>query len=81
MARLRVMSWRGDTSYEWDPARVATGDPEAEAAVREAECIFREERARGSTAFRVVPGQLGEKIDTFDPNAETIVMVPRVAGG
>jgi len=81
MARLRVMSWRGDSTYEWDPRRVATGDPEAEAAVREAERIFRDERARGSTAFRVLPGQLGEKIDTFDPNAEQIVMVPRVAGG
>ncbi|HEV7214796.1 MAG TPA: hypothetical protein VGP33_06690 [Chloroflexota bacterium] len=81
MARLRVMSWRGDSSYEWDPKRVAVGDPESEAAVREAERIFREERARGATAFRVMPGALGEKIDVFDPNAEQIVMIPRVAGG
>ena len=81
MARLRVMSWRGDSMFEWDPRRVATGDPEAEAAVREAERIFSEERARGATAFRVTTGQLGEKIDRFDPDAEQIVMVPRIAGG
>ena len=81
MARLRVISWRGDSTYEWDPQRVAVGEPESEAAVREAERIFREERARGATAFRVLPGELGEKIDTFDPNAEQIVMIPRVAGG
>jgi len=81
MARLRVMSWRGDCTYEWNPPRVGVIDPEAEAAVREAERIFGEERARGATAFRVMPGQLGEKIDTFDPNAEQIIMVPRVAGG
>lgn len=81
MARLRVMSWRGDSTYEWNPQRAATGDPEAEAAVSEAERIFREERARGATAFRVMPGELGEKIETFDPNAEQIVMIPRVAGG
>lgn len=81
MARLRVMSWRGDSTYEWDPKRVAVGDPESGAAVREAERIFREERARGSTAFRVMPGALGEKIDVFDPNAEQTVMIPRVAGG
>ena len=81
MARLRVMSWRGDSTVEWDPQRVATGDPEAEAAVREAERIFREERARGAIAFRVLPGQPGEKIDTFDRNAEQIVMIPRIAGG
>lgn len=81
MARLRVMSWRGDSTYEWDPQRVATGDPEAEAAIREAERIFRDERARGAVAFRVLPGEQGERIEQFDPNAEQIVMIPRIAGG
>ena len=81
MARLRVMSWRGDMAYVWDQQRAATGDPEAAAAVREAERIFREELARGSTAFRTAPGALGEKITRFDPDAEQIVIVPRIAGG
>jgi len=81
MARLRVMSWRGDSTYEWEPPRVGVVDTEADAAVREAERIFEAERARGSTAFRMMPGQLGEKIEQFDPNAEQIIMVPRVAGG
>ena len=81
MARLRVMSWRGDSTYEWNPQRVTVGDPESEAAVLEAERIFREERARGSTAFRVMPGAIGERIDVFDPKADQIVMIPRVAGG
>lgn len=81
MAKLRVLSARGDTTYEWDTERAARGDPVAQAAVREAERIFREQRARGATAFRVLPGQPVERIDAFEPRAEQIVVVPRVAGG
>jgi hypothetical protein len=51
------------------------------AAVEEAERIFREERARGATAFRVEPGSPARRIDEFDRSAEQIVMVPRIAGG
>lgn len=81
MAKLRVLSARGDTSVEWDQQRVTEGDAEALAAVREAERIFEEQRARGATAFKVAPGTPAERIDRFDPNAEQIIVVPRVAGG
>jgi hypothetical protein len=66
---------------EWDGRKVETGDLEALAAVREAERIFEAQRARGATAFRVAPGRPAERIDEFDPQAEQIVVVPRVAGG
>ena len=81
MAKLRVLSSRGDTVIEWDEKKVALGDPEAVAAVREAERIFEEQRARGATAFVVTPDKPAQRIDTFDPRAEQVVMVPRVAGG
>ena len=81
MAKLRVLSGRGDTIVEWDGRQVRTGDAEAPAAVREAERIFAEHRARGATAFRVAPEGPAERIDAFDPAAEQIVVVPRVAGG
>jgi hypothetical protein len=81
MAVLRVLSRRGDTTYEWDVARVRQGDAEALAAVREAERIFAEQRARGATAFRVRPGRPADRLDCFDTQAEHIVIVPRVAGG
>ena len=81
MAVLRVMNWRGDTKVSYDIERAAAGDQEQVAAVQEAERIFREERARGATAFRVVPGEAGVRIDEFDHTAEQIVMVPRIAGG
>jgi hypothetical protein len=81
MARLRILSARGDTVVEWDGQGVVVGDPEALAAVREAERIFGEQRARGATAFKVAPGRTAERIDQFDPRADQIIVVPRVAGG
>ena len=81
MGMLRVMSRRGDDRIAWDQERVAVGDSEALAAIREAERIFAQERARGATAFKVVPGQAPQRLETFDPQAEQIVMIPRVVGG
>jgi hypothetical protein len=81
MGNLRVLSWRGDTKVSYDVDRAAAGDVEQIAAVEEAERIFREERARGATAFRVEPGQPATRLDEFDRTAEQIVVVPRIAGG
>ena len=75
MGKLRILSKLGDTTVAWDEK---TG---AEEAVREAERIFNQERARGGTAFKVTPANPAERIETFDPQAEQIVMVPRIAGG
>jgi hypothetical protein len=81
MGVLRVLSHRGDDRFTWDTSAVAVGDPEAVAAVREAERIFAEQRARGATAVRVTPDKPAERIDKFDPQAEQILMIPRVVGG
>jgi hypothetical protein len=81
MGKLRVLSHLGDSAVSWDAEQAATGDTVAEEAVREAERIFAAERARGATAFRVAPGKPAERLDRFDPEAEEIVIVPRVSGG
>lgn len=81
MANLRVLSWRGDTKITYDLQRAAAGDLDQRAAVEEAERIFRDERARGATAFRVEGDAAAVRIDDFDRTAEQIVMVPRIAGG
>jgi hypothetical protein len=81
MAVLRVLSKLGDTTYEWDVVRVQQGDEEELAAVREAERIFAQQRASGATAFKVWPGRTAERLDSFDPLAEQVVIVPRIAGG
>jgi len=78
---LRVMSRRGDDRVTWDEQKVQAGDPEATAAVREAERIFAQERAKGATAFRIDPGKPSQRIEEFDRTAEQIVLVPRVVGG
>ena len=78
---LRVMSRRGDDRLTWDEQKVLAGDLEAVSAVREAERIFAQERAKGATAFRVETGKPIERIERFDATAEQIVMVPRVVGG
>lgn len=78
---LRVMSRRGDDRVTWDQQKVSANDSEALAAVREAERIFAQERAKGATAFRIDQGKPAERIDHFDYTAEQIVLVPRVVGG
>ena len=78
---LRVMSRRGDDRLTWNQQKVQSGDLDAVAAVREAERIFAQERAKGATAFRVDTGKPVQRIEHFDATAEQIVMVPRVVGG
>ena len=81
MGKLHILSGHGDETVEWDSRRVATGDPEAAAPVREAERIFREQLQRGATAFKVVPGEPAVRLDAFDPEADEVIVIPRVAGG
>jgi uncharacterized protein YjiK len=75
------MSRRGDDRIAWDNQKIETNDPEAIAAIREAERIFTEERRKGATAFKVEGGRPVERIEKFDRTAEQIVLVPRVVGG
>lgn len=81
MGTLRIMSRRGDDQVRWDTSRVLDGEMDAVAAVREAERIFEQQRAKGATAFKVTKGQAATRIDKFDPEAEQIMIVPRVVGG
>ncbi len=81
MARLRILSHLGDTSVEWDTKKAEVGDPEALEAIKEAERIFEEHKAKGATAFVVSPDKPAQKLEKFDKTAEQIIMVPRIAGG
>ncbi len=81
MGRLRLMSHLGDTQVVWDEAAARAGNPDAIAAVEEAERIFAAARARGATAFVVRGAGQTAKIDRLDREAQEIVMVPRIIGG
>ncbi len=80
MGILRVLSRKGDDKWSWDSDKASLGDPEAIAALAEAERIFDQNRAKGATAFTIMPGDIA-RIDQFDQHAEQIVLVPRVVGG
>jgi hypothetical protein len=80
MAKLRILSHHGDTTVEWDVKKSET-DLDAADALKEAERIFEEHRAKGATAFKVEPGKSAQKLEEFDKTAEQIIMVPRIAGG
>lgn len=81
MGKLRVMSSEGDQTVAWDQKRAEKGDAEALAAVREAERIFEEQLQKGATAFLVAPDAPARRLERFDPEAEQVVVVPRVVGG
>lgn len=81
MGMLRVLSRRGDDRVAWDSRLVEQGNLEALRAVQEAERIFREQRERGATAFRVEQARVLVRLDEFDSTSEQIVMIPRVVGG
>ncbi len=81
MSMLRILSRRGDDRVTWDHYQAEVGDPEALAAISEAERIFNEVRAQGATALKVEHNCPIKRIEQFDQTAEQIVMVPRVVGG
>ena len=81
MSILRVLNGSGDTSVQWDPDLVAAADPEALAAVAEAERIFQRARSSGALAFTLTPGRPAERVTEFDPNATEVLVIPAMVGG
>ena len=74
MGVLRVISKHGDDRLQWNEQDIQAGHIGAIAAIREAERIFTQERARGATAFRVETGKPTERIEQFDPQAGQIIL-------
>ena len=82
MASLSILNARGDTEVTWDERAFTAGEPEAQAAVAEAERLFAEARAAGGEAFRLRPGQLAQRISTLEPaSSQDVFVVPRMVGG
>ena len=78
---LRILDGSGDTQVNWDRDGVASGDPEALAAVREAERIFEKARAGGAAAFQIMPHGPAKRLDHFDPEASEVLVIPAMVGG
>lgn len=71
---MRTLGVEGDTKLIWN----ADNNDEVTNARR----TFNELRTKGFTAFSVKPGgDKGGQITEFDAEEESIIMVPRIAGG
>ena len=82
MASLSVLNASGDTRVTWDEHAFAVGDPEAQAAVDEAQRLFAEARVAGGEAFRLRAGALAQRVTALNPlDDDDVVIVPRMVGG
>lgn len=71
---LNILDTTGHTRIIWDSA--------SEDEVDAARATFDKLKAKGYQAFSVKKdGEQGEKINTFDPKAEKIILAPPLRGG
>ncbi len=81
---IRRMCDQGDAVTAWETGADTETDEEAQAAVREAERIFREALVRGDVPFAIDADRGAVKLDTWDARAkeaDEIVIAPRLMGG
>jgi hypothetical protein len=72
--QMNVLDRSGHTSVKWNP----DNDDE----VQVARITFEELTKKGYRAFTVGRfGRQGDRLDTFDPEAGEIMMVPQLKGG
>ena len=71
--KLRVLDRTGHTTVRWNTDLQATVDA--------ANQRFNELLGQGYTAFAMSDTAHGEMTTTFDPHAETTILVPRMVGG
>ena len=80
MASLTVLNASGDTRVTWSKEAYVDGDPEAIAAVAEAERLFAQARATGGEAFRIRKGELARRVSVLSID-EDVLVIPRMVGG
>lgn len=73
MGLLTTLGHHGDVKVAWKE-----DDP---TDVEKARQTFLDLKTKGFLAFRLADGKRGERIYDFDPKAQEILMVPKVAGG
>ena len=73
MSELRILGRIGDVKLSWNA--------ENEKEVTAAREIFDKRIREGWTAFREKMGIKGDKIRTFDQDAERIILIPPITGG
>lgn len=71
--QMNILDRSGHTRIGWDP-----NNREEVAFARE---VFEEKTGAGFRAFRVRDGERSTRMDTFDPQAREMMLVPHLAGG
>lgn len=71
---MEVMDPSGHTEVKWDP----NNSTEVEVARATFEMMTEE---KGYNAFRIRRGQKDERMRTFDPTAEKMMLIPHMVGG
>ncbi len=81
---IRRMCDQGDAVTAWETGVDTDTDPEALAAIAEAERIFREALVRGDVPFKIDGDKGAVKLERWDDQAkeaDEIVIAPRLMGG
>ena len=81
---IRRMCDQGDAVTVWETGADTDTDEEAQAAIREAERIFREALVRGDVPFAIDAASGPTKLERWDnraQEADEIVIAPRLMGG
>lgn len=74
MNQINIMDASGHSKFKWDPQ-----DQEQVKAARE---TFDAWKAKGYRVFRAEKGgELGARLETFDPTAKKMIVVPQLVGG
>jgi hypothetical protein len=82
---IRIMGKSGDAAVQFP--RIASLDalgtlePDEQYAVQAAQRIVEQARQESRTVFAVSPGQTPERVTEFQPDAESLMVVARIAGG
>jgi hypothetical protein len=85
LGTIRIMGRSGDAAIQFP--RIASLDalgtlePDEAYAVQVAQRIVEQSRQEQRTVFAVAPGQEPERLTEFKPDAESLMVVARIAGG
>lgn len=90
LGTIRVMGRSGDAAIQFPRiaslADLSELEPDEQYAVQVAQSIFEQARQQSRTVFAVQPAVNGvtptpQRVTEFDPNAESLLIVARIAGG
>ena len=85
VGHIRIMGRSGDTAIQFPRitrlSALGTLEPDEQYAVRVAQRTVEQAGEQQRTIFAINPAQAPERVTEFRPDAESLIVVARVAGG